>query len=114
MGGLRVVPRSGLIAPGQCTILLLLLEIHNAITLDRERGLTPNDPKSAKVSFMVGYNGWGIPEHGSRDSLHSEQGGARWRRYGKKFGRACKRILPMYKTWRKSHSSCSACCSRPF
>jgi hypothetical protein len=33
MGSLRVVPQSGLIAPSQRTILLLLLEIYHAITL---------------------------------------------------------------------------------
>jgi hypothetical protein len=33
MDGLRVVPQLGLIAPGQRNILLLLLEIYNAITL---------------------------------------------------------------------------------
>ena len=32
MGGLKVAPQSGPIAPGQCTILLLLLEIYHAIT----------------------------------------------------------------------------------
>ena len=33
MSGLRVVPQSELIAPGQRTISLLLLEIYNAIAL---------------------------------------------------------------------------------